>query len=67
MNVPKYTYKTHYYCSRGCGPDKGWIKHGQEKLAKNGCKICPICGRDLRLKSRWAFGAHRKEEPMRVS
>jgi len=66
MNVPKFTYATHYYCMRGCGPDKGWFEHGKEKLAKNGCVLCPFCGTHMRTKSRFMFGIHRAEDPPRL-
>jgi DNA-directed RNA polymerase subunit RPC12/RpoP len=65
--VSPYTYDTYYFCSNGCGPDKGWIEHGKQRISKRGTYRCPYCGQQLRTKSRFSFGAHRLgDDPERL-
>jgi len=61
-----YTYKTHYYCRKGCGSHRGWIKHGEERVTDEGRMLCPFCGNHIRSKSRHAYGKNRTEEPERI-
>jgi hypothetical protein len=61
-----YTYKTHYYCTRGCGPHDGWIKHGEERINPKGMRLCPFCGNKVREQSRHRYGKNRIEEPPRI-